>query len=293
VPPGNNLHRVVIYRDGGDKAIQTEPFTTYPPQGSTTPEDLWKALQAYEDKTGGRVLAIPHNGNLSNAWMFPIEVNPVTNAPFTKEYLETRAHWEPLYEVTQIKGDGEAHPFLSPNDEFAGYELWDVGNLNLSEAKKPEMLHAEYARTALQTGLAIEAKSGVNPYKFGMIGSTDSHTSLATAEEENFFGKHAGAEPTPERWSHEFMRNGDLFLTGWQQVGSGYAGVWATDNTREALWDAMRRKEVYATTGSRMLVRFFGGSRHNSRQPLEELDRLGRCGELRNRPGGLRCGTLE
>jgi hypothetical protein len=259
VPPGNNLHRVVVYRDDGDKAIQTEPFTTYPPQGSTTPEDLWKALQAYEDKTGGRVLAIPHNGNLSNAWMFPTEVNPVTNAPFTQEYIETRAHWEPLYEVTQIKGDGEAHPFLSPNDEFAGYELWDVGNLNLSEVKKPEMLHAEYARTALQTGLALEAKFGVNPYKFGMIGSTDSHTGLTTAEEDNFFGKHTGAEPKPERANHEFMRNGDAFLMGWQQVASGYAGVWATENTREAIWDAMRRKEVYGTTGPRMLVRFFGG----------------------------------
>ena len=158
---------------------QTLPFTTYPPLGSTTPEDLWKHLQAYEDKTGGRVLAIAHNGNLSNGWMFPTETNPATGQPLSAEYAETRARWEPLYEVTQIKGDGEAHPYLSPTDEFAGYELWDKGNLNLSEAKKPEMLQSEYARTALQTGLQLEAKLGVNPYKFGMIGSTDSHTSLA------------------------------------------------------------------------------------------------------------------
>jgi hypothetical protein len=191
--------------------------------------------------------------------MFPEETNPATGDPLTTDYAETRARWEPLYEVTQIKGDGEAHPFLSPNDEFAGYELWDVGNLNLSEAKRPEMLQSEYARAALQTGLQLEAKLGINPYKFGMIGSTDSHTSLAPAEEENFFGKHAGAEPTPEHWSHEFMRNGDLFLTGWQQVASGYPGVWATENTRAAIWDAMRRKDVYATTGPRMIVRFFGG----------------------------------
>jgi Protein of unknown function (DUF3604) len=259
VPPGNNLHRVVVYRDGGDKAIQTLPFTTYPPLGSTTPEDLWKHLQAYEDKTGGRVLAIPHNGNLSNGWMFPTETNPVTGEPLSADYAKTRAHWEPLYEVTQIKGDGEAHPYLSPNDELAGYELWDKGNLNLSEVKKPEMLQSEYARTALQTGLQLEAKLGVNPYKFGMVGSTDSHTSLPAVEEENFFGKHTGAEPKPNRATHEFMRNGDVFLMGWQMVASGYAGVWATDNTREALWDAMRRKEVYATTGPRMLVRFFGG----------------------------------
>jgi hypothetical protein len=259
VPPGNNLHRVVIYRDGGDKAVQTEPFTTYPPLGSTTPEDLWKHLQAYEDKTGGRVLAIPHNGNLSNGMMFPTEVNPASGEQLTKAYAATRAKWEPLYEVTQIKGDGEAHPLLSPNDELAGYELWDKGNLNLSEVKKPAMLANEYARSALQIGLQLEQKLGVNPYKFGMIGSTDSHTSLATADEDDFFGKHAGAEPKPDRAGHEFMRNGDVFLMGWQMVASGYAAVWATDNSRTALFDAMVRKETYATTGPRMTVRFFGG----------------------------------
>ena len=259
VPPGNNLHRVVIYRDGGDKAGQTEPFTTYPPAGSTTPEDLWKTLQAYQDKTGGRVLAIAHNGNLSNGMMFPWVENPATQKPLTREYAETRARWEPLYEATQIKGDGEAHPFLSANDELAGYELWDKGNLNLSEAKKPEMLQGEYLRTALQTGLQLEQKLGVNPYKFGLVGSTDTHTALSTAEEENFFGKHSGTEPNPHRADHPAIKFGDLVIMGWQQVSSGYAGVWATENTREALFDAMMRKETYATTGSRMIVRFFGG----------------------------------
>ncbi len=259
VPPGNNLHRVVIYRDGGERAIRTEPFTTYPPSGSTNPEDLWKVLQAYQDLTGGRVLAIPHNGNLSNGMMFPWAENPATGKALDRRYAETRARWEPLYEATQIKGDGEAHPFLSPNDELGGYELWDVGNLNLSQAKEPGMLQGEYARTALQTGLALEEKLGANPYKFGMVGSTDSHTSLATAEEENFFGKHAGAEPDPARSEHAFMAVGDLQILGWQMVASGYAGVWATENTREALFDAMLRREVYATTGSRMVVRFFGG----------------------------------
>ncbi|MCI0589172.1 MAG: DUF3604 domain-containing protein [Planctomycetes bacterium] len=259
VPPGNNLHRVVIYRDGGDRAGQTEPFTTYPPAGSTTPEDLWKALQSYQEKSGGRVLAIAHNGNLSNGMMFPWVENPATRQPLTREYAETRARWEPLYEATQIKGDGEAHPFLSPNDEFAAYEDWDKGNLNLSEAKKPEMLQGEYLRTALQTGLLLEQRLGVNPYKFGLVGSTDSHTSLATAEEENFFGKHAGTEPNPGRISHPAIKVNDLAIMGWQQVASGYAAVWASENTREALFDAMMRKETYATTGSRMIVRFFGG----------------------------------
>jgi hypothetical protein len=259
VPPGNNLHRVVIYRDGGDKATQTEPFTTYPPQGSTTPEDLWKTLQAYETKTGGRILAIAHNGNLSNGMMFPVDVNPASKQPLDRAYAESRMRWEPLYEATQMKGDSEAHPYLSPNDELAGYELWDKGNLNLSEVKKPEMLVGEYARAALQTGLLLEQKLGVNPYKFGMVGSTDSHTALTTAEEDNFFGKHTGCEPSGARAMHEFLRNGSAVLMGWQMVASGYAGVWATENTRAAIWDAMKRKETYATTGARMVVRFFGG----------------------------------
>src|SRR5687767_14506124 len=259
VPPGNNLHRVVIYRDGGDKAGEVEPFTTYPPAGSTTPEDLWKVLQAYQDKTGGQVLAIAHNGNLSNGMMFPWDINPATKEPLTREYAQTRINWEPLYEATQIKGDGETHPFLSKNDEFAGFEIWDKGNLNLSELKKPAMLQGEYARTALQTGLQLEQKLGVNPYKFGMIGSTDSHTSLATADDNNFFGKNTPSEPGPNRATHPFVKAKLATIEGWEQTSSGYAAVWATENTRESLWDAMKRKETYSTTGPRMTVRFFGG----------------------------------
>ncbi len=259
VPPGNNLHRVVIYRDGADKASQTEPFTTYPPAGSTTPEDLWKVLQAYQDKTGGKVLAIAHNGNLSNGMMFPWDVNPADKKPLTREYAQTRISWEPLYEATQIKGDGEAHKFLSKNDELAGFEIWDKGNLNLSERKKNAMLQGEYARTALQTGLQLEQKLGVNPYKFGMIGSTDAHTSLSTADDDNFFGKNTPSEPSATRAAHPFAKAKLATIMGWEQTASGYAGVWATENTRAALWDAMKRKEVYATTGPRMTVRFFGG----------------------------------
>ncbi len=255
---GNNLHRVVVYRDGGDKAGIMEPYTTIKPMGSDNPRDLWKWLQEYQDRTGGRILAIAHNGNLSNGIMFPV-VDPPTGQAFDREYAETRSKWEPLYEATQIKGDGEAHPFLSPNDEFADYETWDAGNLDLSVAKDDDMLQYEYARTALQTGLQLEQSLGVNPYKFGMIGSTDSHTGLATAEEENFFGKHAGTEPSAVRYKHPMAQIGDMRIESWSMVASGYAGVWATENTRRALFDAMRRKETYATTGPRMLVRFFGG----------------------------------
>jgi hypothetical protein len=255
---GANLHRVVIFRDDGNKASAVEPYTTLAPLGSDNPRDLWRQLQAYEDKTGGRILALAHNGNLSNGIMFPM-LDTFTGMAFDREYAETRARWEPLYEVTQIKGDGEAHPYLSPTDEFADYETWDQGNLDLSEAKENDMLQYEYARTGLQVGLQLERQLGVNPYKFGMIGSTDSHTGLATAEEENFFGKHSGTEPSPERYKHPMAQLGDKKYESWDMVGSGYAAVWATENTREAIFDAMMRRETYATTGPRMLVRFFGG----------------------------------
>ena len=252
---GNNLHRVVVFRDNADKTMQVLPFSSFV---SDNPEDLWKALKGYEEKTGGQVLAIPHNGNLSNGRMFPI-INPVGGKALTRQYAETRASLEPLIEATQGKGDGEAHPFLSPNDEFASYERWDRGNLDLSEDKKPEMLQFEYARSALKTGLALEKDLGTNPYKFGMIGSTDAHTGLAAVEEDNFFGKVPHAEPSPKRATHPVAKFGDKAYMGWEMVSSGYAAVWATENTREAIWDAMMRKETYATTGSRMGVRFFGG----------------------------------
>jgi hypothetical protein len=256
---GLNLHRVVVYRDDASKAIQMEPATTLTPYGEPHARYLWNWMEQYENKTGGRLLAIAHNGNMSNGWMFPTVELAHNAGVVDQEYVETRARWEPLYEVTQIKGDGETHPFLSPNDEFADYETWDQGNLDLSELKTEDMLVREYARSGLQLGMQLEQQFGTNPYKFGMIGSTDSHTGLATAAEENFFGKHSGAEPNAERWSHPMAKIGDAEYTGWGMVASGYAAVWAQENTREALFDAMKRKETYATTGSRMLVRFFGG----------------------------------
>jgi hypothetical protein len=255
---GNNMHRVVVYRDNAERGGQMVPYTTIAPEGSTNPRDLWKWLDSYEKNTGGDVLAIAHNGNLANGIMFPLR-EQYDGRKLDDDYVTERARWEPLYEATQSKGDGETHPFLSPNDEFADYETWDIGNLDVSEAKTEDMLAGEYAREALKRGLAIEARLGVNPYKFGMIGSTDSHTSLATAQEDNFFGKHSGAEPSPVRMSHPFMENDNGTIMGWQQVASGLAAVWARENTRESIFDAMERKETYATTGSRMMVRFFGG----------------------------------
>ena len=255
---GNNLHRNVIFRDGSARASLVEPFTVVQPLGSDNPRDLWKWMEAYESKTGGSVLAIAHNGNLSNGRMFPI-IESFTGKPIDREYAETRAKWERLYEATQIKGDGETHPYLSPNDEFANFERWDKGNLDLSELKKPEMLEYEYARSALKLGLKLESELGVNPYKFGMIGSTDAHTGLAAVEEDNFFGKTSSSEPSPDRANHPFVKTEKAVIMGWETTASGYAAVWASENTREAIFDAMQRRETYATTGPRMLVRFFGG----------------------------------
>ena len=258
VPKGFNLHRNVILRDGGDLARQVTPLTTQPPIGTTDPLDLYQWLQDYEDTTDGQALAISHNGNLSNGWLFPL-TDTYAGGKVDKEYVELRAKWEPLYEVTQIKGDGEAHPLLSPDDEFADYETLDTGNLDLTELKKEEMLQREYAREALKTGLALEAKLGTNPYKFGMVGGTDSHTSLSTAEEDNFFGKSTSAEPSPMRIGHPFVKSELGAIEGYELAASGYQAVWAAENTREAIFDAMERKETYATTGPRISVRFFGG----------------------------------
>jgi len=253
---GNNLHRNVLFRGDASEANRLVPFSQF---DSQNPEDLWKFLDKFQKDTGAEVLAIPHNGNLSNGRMFT--VNTFDGKPLTRELAELRARLEPIIEATQIKGDSEAHPMLSPNDEFADYETWDKSNLNGTEAKKPEMLQYEYTREALKNGLKLEKALGVNPFKFGMIGSTDAHTSVAAVEEENFFGKHSGVEPEPQRWKHIVIQAPDPNFTvlGWQQAASGYAAVWAAKNTREAIFDAMKRKETYATTGSRMTVRFFGG----------------------------------
>jgi hypothetical protein len=262
VPKGFNLHRNVILRDGGDRAGQIVPMVTQAPLGSTDPLDLYQWLEDYEKNTGGRALALAHNGNLSNGWMFPVD-KTYAGGRVNKEYVALRAKWEPLYEVTQIKGDGEAHPSLSPDDEFADYGTWDISNLDITELKTPDMLPGEYAREALKQGMMLEKKFGTNPYKFGMVGATDAHTSLPTAEEDNFFGKSTSVEPSATRVSHPFVKSALGAFEGDMLLASGYQGIWATENTRAALFDAMVRKETYATTGPRMMVRFFGGWDYN------------------------------
>tara|TARA_R110002110_G_C13470525_1_gene720932 strand:+ start:44579 stop:46501 length:1923 start_codon:yes stop_codon:yes gene_type:complete len=260
---GNNLHRNVIFRDGADLAGEIVPYTTTPPQGSNNPRDLWKWLQKYEDDTGGNVTAIPHNGNLSSGMMFALTDDFAEGKPaIDAEYAATRNKWERLYETTQPKGDSEAHPKLSPEDEFADYETWDWGNLDLSTAKTDEMLPGEYAREALKRGLVMKEKLGANPFKYGMAGGTDIHTALSTQEEDNFFGKYATYEPTNEkRAMHVADKNEELGIgyKGWRYNAAGVTAVWAQSNTREAIFDAMERRETFSTTGPRMRVRFFGG----------------------------------
>jgi len=262
MPQGDNLHRVVVYADDGEKARQKIPVSAF---DGERPEDLWAFMQAYEDESGGRILAIPHNSNLSNGRMFAVEDSE--GAPFDRRYAQQRVRWEPLVEVTQIKGDSEAHPLLSPDDAFADYGNWDRGNIAIGATlpKAQDMLQYEYIRSALKLGLAEQARLGVNPFQFGLIGSTDAHTSLATAAEDNYWGKVALTEPGTDRTTGVFLESsaGDaLDVSSWEQLASGYAAVWAHENTRASLFDAMRRKEVYATTGSRIQVRFFGGWRY-------------------------------
>jgi hypothetical protein len=255
--PGN-LHRVVVFKDGRDKVSRVVPFSTF---DSIDPEGLWEYMEHYEESAGGSVLAIAHNGNVSNGQMFSVE--RLNGRPVDRAYAETRIRFEPLYEVTQIKGDGEAHPMLSPNDEFADYGTWDKSDIAGFKPKEDWMLKYEYARSALQLGMQLEEKVGVNPYKFGMIGSTDAHTSLATTREENYFGKASHLEPEADRWEHVIIGSlsGDPKLSSYsyESIGAGLAAVWARENTREGIFNGMQKKETYATTGTRIIVPFFGG----------------------------------
>ncbi len=253
---GDNLHRNVIYRDGADRASTRLPLTTFETQD---PEDLWAWMSSYEQETGGRLLAIPHNGNMSNGRMF--EEQRFDGSPMTPEWASQRNRYERLYEVTQIKGQSESHPYLSPNDEFAAWDLWDRGNLILNP--KPhgkDDYQYEYWREALKSGLRLEDQLGTNPFQYGANAATDTHTGLSTPEEDNFYGKFKTLEPAnPERWNFPLLEGPTDTYWGWESSASGVMAVWATENTREAIWDAMHRRETYATTGPRIGLRVFGG----------------------------------
>lgn len=250
MPNGNNLHRVVIFKDSADKVGKIIPFSAI---DSSDPEDLWAFLEEYEKHTGGEALAVPHNPNVSNGLMFAPQ--KLGGGKLDSAYATLRARWEPIVEVTQVKGDSESHPLLSPTDEFADFENWDSANIDGSAAKQDWMLKYEYARSALKLGLEYEQTLKANPFKFGMIGSTDSHTSLSTAEEDNWYGKFPLERPSPQRATSSMPP----FYDYWRLSAAGYAAVWAQENTRESIFIAMQRREVYASTGPRIVLRFFAG----------------------------------
>ena len=236
------LHRNVLYAGGPESTRQTMPFSKW---DSANPEDLWAYLAEYEARTGSGVIAIPHNSNLSRGRMFTGQTH--AGDPMTADYAALRVEREPVVEVTQMKGDSETHPIASPDDPYADFETWGGANFDKNDTPNAWVSNS-YVRPALKRGLGLEAELGVNPFKFGLIGSTDSHNGLATADSGNFWGKFAGNEPSPFR-----------ALTGTIYTASGYAAVWAEANTRQALFAAFKRREVYATTGPRIVLRFFGG----------------------------------
>ncbi|ARN73510.1 DUF3604 domain-containing protein [Oceanicoccus sagamiensis] len=258
---GNNLHRNVIFRGNSDVTRQYAPLTTFvsadPAVSGSDPESLWQWLADWEDKTGGKVLAIPHNGNMSNGQMF--DLKRYNGQPLTKKWVEDRARWEVLYEVFQYKGQGEAHPALSPNDEYANFGVWDTANLN-GIPKEPGMISTEYAREALKNGLKLEAEFGTNPFKIALVSGTDTHNGLSMGgQEDNFYGKFGYSYPRPGRWNDVYKQEGSYTRRDWTILAAGITGVWSTSNTRGAIWDGMKRREVYASSGPRISVRLFAG----------------------------------
>jgi Protein of unknown function (DUF3604) len=250
IPVGANLHRIVFTPDAGSLAKQFLPFGS---DDSQYPEDLWAWLEETQESTGARFIAMPHNSNISKGYMYA--ETSLRGEPITAEYARTRMRWEPISEVTQFKGDSETHPALSPDDQFADFETYthyiQQGQSEYVPGK------ADFMRPALKTGLSLEQKTGVNPYQFGVIGSTDSHSGLASAEEDNFWGKFA-RDSTPENKRSDDSIGGSR-ATGWSMQGGGLAAAWTRDNTRDEIYAAFQRKETYATTGTRIKVRIFAG----------------------------------
>jgi hypothetical protein len=291
---GQNLHRNVIFRENADKTRQFLPLTTFSSAAEgregTDPESLWAWLDNWTEKTGGHVLAIPHNGNMSNGWMFRLE--RYDGSPLTKEWAEARARWEILYELYQYKGTGETHPALSPTDEFANFEIWDTSDL-AGHAKPKDAIKTEYWRQALENGMVLEKQFGINPFKYGAVSGTDTHTGLSTgAEENNYFGKFPVDEPSATRWSGVYKKEENYVRKAWTIGANGLTGVWATSNTRAAIWDAMKRRETYASSGPRISVRLFAGYEFNNEDASKNIAEIGYSkgvpmgGDLESAPEG-------
>ncbi len=250
LPQGANLHRIIFTPDNAASAQQYLPFSSL---SDNRPEGLWNWLDKMSKTNNARFVAIPHNSNISLGRMFSDVKSDGT--PIDAAYAQMRMKWEPVVEMVQVKGTSETHPSLSPEDPFAGFELYEKVMDFTRKIEGGSGVRGNYARDSLRRGLEIEQTAGENPYKFGMIGSTDSHTGLATAEEDNFGGKYPLDGIPSNKFDQELTPN----AYGVDMNAQGLAAIWADENTRDGVYDAFRRKEVYATSGPRIQLRFFGG----------------------------------
>jgi hypothetical protein len=284
MPERANLHRVVIF--GNNKVLPEYPLTLF---DSEDPVDLWH----WQDKlrTGGtKVLAIPHNSNISNGRMFPVQLN---GSKLTQEYIEQRLRNEPLVEIMQVKGASETHPSLSPNDEWADFAI-NEALLGLGGEQKSR-INGGYIREALRNGLVIQTESGANPYAFGVVASSDTHSTVGTYEEQNYFGSHGATDSTPElrlnltnktpKYAHVGRPVRMSLQKRLARNGAGLAGVWAEENTRESIFAALERKETFGTSGPRIRVRIFGGWNFSTADTQDE-DMLANAGYLKGVPMG-------
>jgi len=255
-PNMGNLHRNILFRD--TKSIPEFPFSYF---DSEKPEDLWKWMDVQREN-GASLLAISHNGNLSNGKMFA--KTDSYGAPISKAYAESRMRNEPLTEIIQTKGQSETHPLMAPNDEFSNFELWTKPVAGPGTVK---VLEGNYVRNAFSNGLLFEQELGVNPFKFGVVGGGDIHTSIVSHEEYAHTGEHNLKSGTPKQRLLELVPGEPSKI---EQGSAGLSCVWAEENTREAIFDAMSRKETWATSGTRITVRVFAGYDFDNIQPGDQ-----------------------
>ena len=245
IPNAQNLHRNIIFKGTDVPAL---PFSAF---DSDKPEELWQWMERAR-ANGSDVLAIPHNSNLSDGTMFALTDS--WGKPISKDYAEMRMRNEPLVEMSQIKGTSETHPALSPDDEWADFEILE----ELLGGQRIGKISGSYVREAYLNGLKFQSEKGFNPFQFGMLAASDSHNSSVPVDEDNYTGK-IGVDSTPE------LRRGGSFINTQNSLysASGLTGIWAHENTRSALFDAMRRKEVFATSGPKIAIRLFAGNYPN------------------------------